>query len=175
MDLKEMYEKVLGLKSVKRTGWVQKQIPGPESVADHTFGVSFLALTIDLPEGVDRDKLLKMAVIHDVAEVEIGDQVLENGKKADEEKIREKHLEESKFSSKLFSNKKELNDLFQEFIEQRTKTSKFLKELDKLEMAFQASKYREHGKDLAEFFENAEKYIESQQVKEIFEEIRKSN
>ena len=79
MDLINFYNKIIKLKEVERTGWVYKDIENPESVADHSFGVTVLAAYIDLPEYVDREKLIKMALSHDFGECEIGDIVWENG------------------------------------------------------------------------------------------------
>ncbi|MDB2245007.1 HD family hydrolase [Halorubrum ezzemoulense] len=66
------------LKDERRTGWQLRGIDEPESVAAHSWGVAYLVLTLgdrfreDLP-GVDRDRALRLAVVHDVAEAETGD------------------------------------------------------------------------------------------------------
>ncbi|OYR69080.1 HD domain-containing protein [Halorubrum ezzemoulense] len=66
------------LKDERRTGWQLRGVNEPESVAAHSWGVAYLVLTLgdrfreDLP-GVDRDRALRLAVVHDVAEAETGD------------------------------------------------------------------------------------------------------
>ncbi|OYR66076.1 phosphohydrolase [Halorubrum ezzemoulense] len=66
------------LKDERRTGWQLRGVDEPESVAAHSWGVAYLVLTLgdrfreDLP-GVDRDRALRLAVVHDVAEAETGD------------------------------------------------------------------------------------------------------
>ncbi|MDB9252852.1 HD domain-containing protein [Halorubrum ezzemoulense] len=66
------------LKDERRTGWQLRGVDDPESVAAHSWGVAYLVLTLgdrfreDLP-GVDRDRALRLAVVHDVAEAETGD------------------------------------------------------------------------------------------------------
>lgn len=63
------------LKSTPRTGWVQRGVPRPESVADHSHGVSMAALLlaeVGAPDA-DREKILTMAVLHDLAESVTGD------------------------------------------------------------------------------------------------------
>jgi putative hydrolases of HD superfamily len=68
------------LKSVPRTGWMDRGLDSlqVESVADHSFGVAFLAWVCALQrhaEGaaIDPERVLKLAIIHDLAEAETGD------------------------------------------------------------------------------------------------------
>ncbi|WP_050032923.1 HD domain-containing protein [Halorubrum halophilum] len=66
------------LKDERRTGWQLRGVDAPESVAAHAWGVAYLVLALgdrfreDLP-GVDLDRALRLAVVHDVAEAETGD------------------------------------------------------------------------------------------------------
>ena len=66
------------LKDERRTGWQLRGVDDPESVAAHAWGVAYLVLTLgdrfrnDLP-GLDLDRALRLAVVHDVAEAETGD------------------------------------------------------------------------------------------------------
>ena len=68
------------LKSVPRTGWLDRGVEPlrVESVADHSFGVALLAWACALQrraEGaaIDPERVLKLALIHDLAEAETGD------------------------------------------------------------------------------------------------------
>jgi putative hydrolase of HD superfamily len=68
------------LKSVPRTGWLDRGLDAlrVESVADHSFGVALLAWVCALQrqaEGaaIDPERVLKLAIIHDLAEAEAGD------------------------------------------------------------------------------------------------------
>lgn len=68
------------LKSVPRTGWRDRGLDAlqVESVADHSFGVALLAWTSALQrqaEGVavDPERVLKLALVHDLAEAKTGD------------------------------------------------------------------------------------------------------
>lgn len=58
------------LKLVPRIGWRLRGVAQPESVADHTFGVAFTALVLaDLSdEPLDIGRLLRIALVHDLAE-----------------------------------------------------------------------------------------------------------
>lgn len=64
------------LKGTKRTGWLDRGIPPAqtESVADHTWRTALLAwLAAALDPGLDADRVLKLAMIHDLAEAITGD------------------------------------------------------------------------------------------------------
>src|SRR4029079_17443212 len=64
-----LYTQIATLKLLPRTGWLQRGVPNVESVAEHTFGVATLALLIgDTIDGLDRGKLLAIAMLHDQAE-----------------------------------------------------------------------------------------------------------
>jgi 5'-deoxynucleotidase YfbR-like HD superfamily hydrolase len=67
------------LKRLDRTGWTLRGLPnGTESVAAHSFGVGVAAMLLAdelLAQGVsvDMEKVLRMALLHDWAEVRVGD------------------------------------------------------------------------------------------------------
>lgn len=69
------------LKTTPRTGWHLRGVPGAESVADHVFGTGFLALVLlematAEPAGgetLDREKVLLLAMLHDLAECVVSD------------------------------------------------------------------------------------------------------
>jgi putative hydrolase of HD superfamily len=62
------------LKSAKRTGWLDRGVPNDEteSVADHIFRTAILAW-LAAGEDLNRDKVLKLALVHDLAEAITGD------------------------------------------------------------------------------------------------------
>ena len=63
------------LKRTPRTGWVVRGVPDAESVADHSFGVTFISLILGemMEQPVDKAKLLTTALLHDLPESVIGD------------------------------------------------------------------------------------------------------
>ncbi|TVU46393.1 hypothetical protein EJB05_05926 [Eragrostis curvula] len=61
------------LKTTKRKGWINHSIKGPESIADHMYRMALMALIAgDLP-AVDRERCIKIAIVHDLAEAIVGD------------------------------------------------------------------------------------------------------
>jgi len=67
------------LKRLDRTGWILRGLPnGTESIAAHSFGVSVTAMLLAdklIAHGVtvNVEKLLRIALLHDWAEVRVGD------------------------------------------------------------------------------------------------------
>jgi putative hydrolase of HD superfamily len=63
------------LKRTRRTGWVMRGVPEAESVADHSFGVTFISLLLAEMEErpLDMGKLLAIALLHDLPESVVSD------------------------------------------------------------------------------------------------------
>jgi len=118
---------IIGLKDLKRTGWVHKGVENPESVAGHMFGVASLAMLVPLPKGVNRDKLVKMAVIHDWSEAEVWDIKWEAGKFSDREKEKRKNASEKGFFKRAAEklDRPDIKDLSWEFLDQTSPEAKF--------------------------------------------------
>ena len=73
----------LSLKHLPRKGWVLRHAPR-ESVAEHTYGVAFIALLLAKMEELsakDEALLLKLALLHDLHEARLGDLVPEEKKR----------------------------------------------------------------------------------------------
>ena len=62
------------LKTTPRTGWVNHGVDKPESIADHMYRMSLMAMVAakSMPE-LDQDRCVKLALIHDLAEAIVGD------------------------------------------------------------------------------------------------------
>ena len=72
-QLLELWLEVLGLKDEPRAGWVLRGVSNPESVADHSWGTALLALVFAADAGVDAARAVNIALVHDLAEVRVGD------------------------------------------------------------------------------------------------------
>lgn len=163
------------LKKLKRTGWVRHGIPDSESVADHIFRLATLTMILANKVGVDPDKSLKMALVHDLGEATIGDIVTRRGKHL-LPNAKHKLEKERAALDTIFSlvDAKEYTTLFDEYEEQETKEAQFVYQLDKLEMAIQAYEYeKEHGIDLEEFFESARTVVQNKNLVTILDDIEK--
>jgi len=162
-------------KRIKRTGWVREGVEDPESVAEHSFRLVVLSMALGKFLDVDTEKLVKMAIIHDLGETSTGDLVVERGKKIDSALKKEKEAREEQAISNLFiSFGEEYRIIFQEMIKRESKESQIFWQLDKLEMAMQAKDYeKEQGIVLTEFIENARIHITEKFLKDILQDISK--
>jgi putative hydrolase of HD superfamily len=73
---REEYERLMSLKCLARTGWMQRGVPAPlaETVAAHSFEAAVLAYLLASRTGiVDPGKAAAAAVFHDAAEGLVGD------------------------------------------------------------------------------------------------------
>lgn len=63
------------LDRLPRTGWLQRGVAVPESVAGHTLGAAHLALALAprVEPPLDVDRVVALAVVHDVPEASLGD------------------------------------------------------------------------------------------------------
>ncbi|XP_026854563.1 HD domain-containing protein 2 [Electrophorus electricus] len=146
------------LKQVPRKGWVYRHVKHPESVSDHMYRMSVMALTIQ-DRGVNKERCMKLALVHDLAECIVGDIA-----PADNISKAEKHRREKEAMvhiTGLLSEDlhKELYQLWEEYETQSSPEAKLVKELDQLEMILQAHEYEElegtPGR-LQEFFSSTE-------------------
>jgi putative hydrolase of HD superfamily len=163
------------LKNLFRQGWLLRGVEKEfgESVAEHTLGVAILAMFIadQYSEfAFDRDKLVTMALIHDFGEIYAGDLV--PGIISREQKYQIERNAMVKVLSPLPEKDKYLS-CWEEFEAGETPEAKLLKQLDRLEMALQASIY-EHAfdLDLTEFMNSADRVIQDELLQEIFNEIQ---
>lgn len=69
----ELMHLVEQLKLQKRTGWVREGVHMPESIADHMYRMSIMALLSEEDEQLDVSKCVQLAVVHDLAEASVGD------------------------------------------------------------------------------------------------------
>ena len=109
-----------------------------ESSAEHTWRLCLMILTFEKElDGLDVAKLLKLAVVHDLAEAVYGDiPAVEQGAS------RDKEAEEKRAMDELLVDlptdvKTHFLDLWNEYEEVQTDEAKFLKGLDKLETILQ--------------------------------------
>ena len=150
---------ILGLKNIDRAGWLKVGIERPESVASHSWGMSALALEL-CPQGLDLSKVLSLCIVHDVPEIIVGDLTpLDDCTN----KAKDEHSAMQKLAPQWLH-------LFEEYEAGQTAEAKFVKQIDKLDMALQAMIYRnEQGVDTSEFIDSARKKIHDFQLKELIQ------
>jgi putative hydrolase of HD superfamily len=170
--------KIGKLKSLKRAGWVREGMPDPESVAEHTFRVCLLVVFLGKELKVSVDKLLKMAVLHDIEEAATKDPVTQRGAEDvdDHDHESEKHIVKDLVSEA--SAPQELYQLWKEHLGKDTKggsrEADILYQLGKIATVWQALEYELDGADpkrLDEFWENARKHTKEQLLANLLDSL----
>ena len=168
------------LKKIKRSGWIRKvNVKEPESVADHTFRTAILSMIIGDVKKLDTLKMLKTALIHDACESITGDLM---HYKDEREELQKRKLENNamkKILSLLPDDiRKNYSEIWKDFQDRASVEAKLVREVDKLEMVFQALEYEEEGYDrekLSEFWDSAENSINDTDVKAIFNMLKRQS
>jgi len=57
------------LKGKQRRGWTIHQIKNPETTAEHIFHLALLAWVLGKEKGLKIERVIKMALVHDLCEV----------------------------------------------------------------------------------------------------------
>lgn len=167
-DLLAFFRTIEELKRTPRTGWLDRGIPASEteSVADHTLLTALIAWTLAMDDpSLDADRVLKLAVVHDIAEAIVGDippyapEEIPDGsdpdalrtffsvrKKASPEAEATKHAAEQRAAEELFAMLpdhvgQELRTLWEEYESRSTPEARFVKDVDRLEAFLQSRSY----------------------------------
>lgn len=173
-EITEFIQTAGRLKKVKRAGWISwVGIENPESVADHSYGSALIAMCIADLKGMDAEKLMRMLLLHDVHEALIGDYDYFAKKRMGKQEIKRREFEAI---NEVFKNlpgelRRRYISLWVEFEEQKTPEAKIARQIDSLEMVFQALEYEKEGyskEKLDIFWENVEQKIEDEDLKKIF-------
>ncbi len=175
MKLLDFYGYLDKLKHTKRSGWVRKNITDPESVADHSFSVATLSMILAPKLNVDRDKLIKMALIHDIGESIIGDVVWHYNGKLMLDVLVKKEKDEGEAMRKILATLEddEYLELWEEMEKKETREAKIHKEIDRIDLALQAYFYEEKmGQKHDQLFDFVKEYINEPMIIEVFEEIK---
>ncbi|KAK0053919.1 HD domain-containing protein 2 [Biomphalaria pfeifferi] len=171
------YMRLIGqLKQVERTGWVRKGVKNPESVAEHSYRMAMAAFALPRNSNLDKDKCIKIALVHDMAESIVGDLTPWCGVSKEEKSKKEKEATTHITSLVPDEAGKEMYQLWLEYENQSSPEAQFVKDLDKFEMLVQAYEYEDlqsKPRSLQEFFDHTlEKYkFATEHVKKWMEEL----
>ncbi|HNX01070.1 MAG TPA: HD domain-containing protein [Candidatus Cloacimonadota bacterium] len=170
----ETLSEITTLKALYRQGWIQQGVEKSicESVADHSFSTAMMAWIIALesfPE-LDADKVLKMAIVHELGEIYTGDITPQ-----DQVSLEDKHQMEEESVCKVLDklpHGSQLKALWEEFENGSTKEAEFVRQIDKLEMAFQAIHYQRNTQsDLQIFIDYTNNVIQDERLRDLFKRM----
>ncbi len=156
-----LFKEIHPLDRVPRAGFLLRGVSVPESVSAHSHFLSLLALVVveQYPEQWDENKVLAMAIVHDLAEAKMMDipmpiiqKYFPDEKSDAEQSVFEKLMEG--FPSKYL-------ELHREFHEVSSPEARLVRGLDKVQMMLKVLNYeREHQGDLSEFWENPKNFCD---------------
>ncbi|ORY00668.1 HD domain-domain-containing protein [Clohesyomyces aquaticus] len=162
------------LKTTKRAGWQRFGIQHGESISDHMYRMSILTMMAptSISSKLDIAKCTRMALIHDMAEAIVGDITPVDNVDKPEKSRREMETMDYICNSLLGNfngglNATEMRAIWQEYEDSETLESKFVHDIDKIELILQMIEYErkaEGSTDLGEFTWVATK-IKSPEVK----------
>lgn len=165
-------------KKLRRTGWKREaKIMLAETIAEHMYRVTILAMVISDIRKLDTEKVIKMSLLHDLSEVLTGDLT-----PVDRERlgIEETLQKERKALEKILNNfpkkiKENYLNIWIETQKLETDEARLVNSIDKLEMAIQAIEYIRDGYDennLRKFIISAEKSIKDPQILRMLKNLK---
>ncbi|MBI5332141.1 MAG: HD domain-containing protein [Candidatus Aenigmarchaeota archaeon] len=170
MDMLKFFMIIRKLKDEKRRGWVLRGIETPESVADHSYMTAVMCMLL-ADDRVDRDKVIKMALAHDMGESIIGDLTPDDiGRES-------KHVKEKNAMIEITSllpdaQRKEIMNLWTAYNEGKTNEAIFVKDIDLLELAMQVLEYEKSNSKKYDIIEKVGDRITTKALRLLFNEIK---
>ncbi len=133
------------LKVIPRGGWAVRGLTDVESVADHSYGVAFVALTLAelVTETIDRAKLLSIALLHDLPESLITDIPSPASRffPAGAKRVAEMNALVEMFAGLPFGQR--MQAWWQEFEDRASLEGRLVRDADRLELLLQAYVYEQ--------------------------------
>jgi len=171
LENSKIFENILQLKQIPRSGWKKKLgIKNPESVADHAYSVAAIAMILSDAKKLDTQKILKMALLHDLAESVVGDLTPEDATK--QQKVDLENTAMKKILATINNTQsKQYWKIWMEYQKQSSKEAKLLHDVDKLEMALQASVYKKSKHNVRPFLDSAKKQIKDNAIRKFVQSL----
>ncbi|QLG71125.1 hypothetical protein HG535_0B01630 [Zygotorulaspora mrakii] len=169
------------LKIQRRTGWLDHDINPCESIADHMYRMSITSMLINDTK-VNRDKCVRIALVHDIAEALVGD-ITPFGGVTKEEKHRREWETIQYLCENLIEphNRTAAEEIMNDWLAYENISSleaRYVKDIDKYEMLVQCFEYERasNGQKNLEQFWSAVSSVKTEEVgswvKDLCEERR---
>jgi len=173
------------LKLEPRQGWKEKlRLGKTESVADHSYAVSMLGLFQAWSRGgYDIERLLKIALLHDLDESITGDLTPDVKRRLGHEEVARRKKMAEKTIMGLLPRKARPDwiELWTDLRLRRTKEARLVKDLDQVEMVLQANAYSRRkigkpvGRGVREFYDSASRQVKNPELRQVVERVAKKN
>ena len=171
--ISDFFFQIAGLKNLPRAGWkVKLNMKDSESVAEHSYMMSVMAMVLSDTKELNTEKILKMSILHDWAESKIGDFMpdeITNEKKTELEEYAMTEILDD-LPTKI---KNDYYGIWNDYKDNLSSESRFVHELDKLEMALQGKIYEKETdpEKIKPFLISAVEKIADDELKKILIEI----
>lgn len=171
----ELLTELMRLKAVPRTGWLLRGVRDVESVAAHSFGVAFIAMLLAdraVSRGfpVSPEKVLRMALLHDLTEARTGDLPATIKKYFGSDAL--KTADERAAAEMLSGLSAEYLDIWRDYEQRDSLEARIVKAADKLDLLLQAREYEKGGaRGLHEFRENSDADFSSLELDELISDL----
>lgn len=169
---------LMRLKTVPRLGWLLRGVRDVESVADHTFGVSFIAMLLaDLAQArgmeLNIEKILRMALLHDLTEARTGDLPATVKRYFDSTSLKDVN---ERIADEMLTCLDAIGEeyllLLREYEERTSLESRIVKAADKLDLLLQTREYEKGGaSNLREFWANSETDFSALRIDELISDL----
>ena len=173
-NLVDLFLELQILDRVPRTGFVLRGVHDPESVTEHSWHVLFLVWALGARiEGIDLHRAVEIALVHDVAELRVGDMPRTASHYFPEGAKRSAEM--AAMTDVLAPVADRAMDLYREYQDGATPEARLVKACDKLQLMLKVAVYERWGTGaLAEFWDNPDNFPDGgfAVVKEVFEELR---
>jgi putative hydrolase of HD superfamily len=174
-DIVDFFFELGQMKRVQHVGWALAGIRSPDSIAEHALRAAQIAYLLAVLESADPSRAAMIAMIHDNAEVRIGDH----------HKVSARYLNTAKAEQQAFTEqvqylpgkvKKDFLSFFAQYEHRTTKEGIVARDADWLEMAFEARELEEQGYHKAHnWIENIEMAVETVSAKKILRQMKKKS
>ncbi|OGG79978.1 hypothetical protein A3A39_01180 [Candidatus Kaiserbacteria bacterium RIFCSPLOWO2_01_FULL_54_13] len=172
-DLEFLYE-IGSLRNIPRA-WIQHLATDCSSTLEHTLRVVFLSLLIARKEGVkNEEKLIKMALVHDLAETRTADLAYVHKVYTTSDDAR---AARDLFAGTVFAD---LEEILKEYEKRASKEAKIVKDADNLDVDLELRELRERGNQVAVKKQPLRKLVRDKKLytktaRKLWDEIQKSD
>lgn len=159
-DLLDLLLEIQSLDRVPRLGYSIRGVADPESVTEHSWQVLFLVWVLsERIDGIDPRRALEIALVHDLAEVRLGDlprtasRYLPAGSKSSAER--------AALADILAPLPDSAHELIAEYQAGRSPEARLVKACDKLQLMLKVAVYESWGhKGLERFWDNPDNFLD---------------
>ncbi len=166
---------LMRLKSVPRIGWLLRGVRDVESVASHSFGVAVIAMLLadrarQRGMVVDGERVLRMALMHDLTEARTGDLPSTIKKYFGKKNVKDA---DAMIAEEMLAPLGEpYLALWREYEHRDCIESKLVKAADKLDLLLQSLEYEKGGaRSLQEFWDSADDDFDKLGIEDLIRDL----